>query len=83
MDDRNLMENLLMLEKGACDLYLHAGIESATPNVNTEFKNALNDSLQMQDDIYKKMEAKGWYPADTAEAAKMQSVKQKFVSQSA
>ena len=80
MDDRNVMENLLMLEKGVCDLFLHASIESATQNVNTSFKNALNDSLCMQDDIYHKMQAKGWYPTENADQNKMQSLKQKYAS---
>ena len=30
MDDKNLMENLLLLEKGVCDLYLHGTIEAST-----------------------------------------------------
>ena len=45
MNDQNLMENLLNLEKGACDLYLHGTVESATPEVQQYFKNALNRSL--------------------------------------
>ena len=30
MDDKNLMENMLLLEKGVCDLYLHGTVESST-----------------------------------------------------
>ena len=37
MNDQMIMENLLLTEKGACDLYLHGAIESATPNVNNAF----------------------------------------------
>lgn len=81
MDDRNLMENMLMLEKGICDLYMHGAIESSTENVHQTFSNSLNDSLKLQDDIYKKMQAKGWYQTDTAETAKLNSVKQKFSAQ--
>ncbi|MBE6827721.1 MAG: spore coat protein [Ruminococcaceae bacterium] len=80
MDDRNLMENLLMLEKGACDLYTHGTVESATPEVTQQFKNALNDSLCMQGDIFKKMQAKGWYAPEQAEASKLGTVKQKFAT---
>ena len=28
MDDKNLMESLLMSTKGVCDLYMHGSIES-------------------------------------------------------
>ena len=78
MDDKNLMENILQLEKGACDLFMHGTIESATTSVNKTFRDALNESLKMQDTIYTKMAAKGWYPKEQAEQAKINSVRQKF-----
>ena len=51
MDDKCIMENLLLTEKGVCDLYVHGTIESSTANVHQTFNQALNDSLCMQDDI--------------------------------
>lgn len=81
MDDKCLMENLLLVEKGACDLYMHGTIESNTANVRSAFSKALSDSLCLQDDLYKKMAAKGWYPAEQAEQQKIQQVKQKFAAQ--
>lgn len=81
MDDKNIAEGILLLEKGVCDLYLHGTIESATGNVHSAFKAALNDSLCMQNNLYNEMAAKGWYPADQAEQNKINSVKQKFSAQ--
>ena len=81
MHDKCLMENLLLVEKGVCDLYMHGTIESGTANVRSAFNKALGDSLCMQDDIYKKMTAKGWYPTEQAEQQKIQQVKQKFAAQ--
>lgn len=81
MEDKNLMENILLLEKGACDLFLHGAIESSTDNVHKTFNTALNDSLCMQDTVYDKMAAKGWYPTEQAEQNKVSSVKQKFSAQ--
>lgn len=81
MDDKNLMENILLLEKGVCDLFMHGTIESSTGNVHTAFSNALDDSLCLQDTIYSKMAAKGWYPAEQADVTKVNSVKQKFSTQ--
>lgn len=78
MDDKNLMQDILLLEKGVCDLYMHGTIESPTPNVNQVFKSALNESLCMQDDIYKKMQAKGWYSTEQADQSKIATLKQKF-----
>lgn len=78
MDDKNLMEDVLLIEKGVCDLYMHGAIESSTKNVHTAFNDALNDSLSMQDMIYDKMSQKGWYPTENAQQSKVDQVKQKF-----
>ena len=66
MDDKCIMENLLLVTKGACDLYLHGSIESPTANVHQAFTSALGSALSMQDAIYKQMSAKGWYQTETA-----------------
>ncbi len=78
MQDKDLMQNMLLLEKGVCDLYMHGSIEASTQNINQAFKTALNESLTMQDSIYQQMSAKGWYSADTAEQDKINQAKQKF-----
>ncbi len=78
MDDRQLMENMLILEKGGCDLMMHGTIESADPEVKRAFNCSLNSSLQMQGDIYAKMQQKGWYPTQQVEMQKKAAVKQKF-----
>ncbi len=80
MDDKNLMQNILLLEKGVCDLYMHGSIESSTQNVHQAFKTALNESLSMQDTLYTEMSAKGWYPVEQAEQSKIENLKQKFSS---
>ena len=81
MDDRQIMENILLTTKGACDLYLHGSIESSTGNVHQAFTTALNDTLCMQDEIYKKMAAKGWYPSEKATQQQISQVKQKYSAQ--
>lgn len=81
MDDKNLMENILLLEKGVCDLYMHGTIESSTDNVHQAFNAALNNALCMQDEIYDKMAAKGWYPVQQVEQNKINTVRQKFSGQ--
>ena len=78
MNDRNLMENILLLEKGVCDLLMHGSIESSTGNVNQTFRTSLSDALTMQDHIYARMSEKGWYQAEQADASKVGSVRQKF-----
>ena len=44
------------------------------------FGAALTDSLSMQDDIYQKMSAKGWYQTAQADAQQMAQVRQKFAA---
>ena len=78
MDDKNLMENLLLLEKGVCDLYLHGTMEASTQNVHGAFRSALSESLGVQDTVYSKMASKGWYPSEQADATKVNNLKQKF-----
>ncbi len=81
MEDRDLMEKELLIIKGVCDLYLHGAIESTTAEVHEAFKCALNESLNIQNKIYNLMASKGWYKTDTAEQAKINTVKQKFMAQ--
>ncbi len=81
MDDKNLMEDILLLEKGACDLYMHGTLESSTANVHQAFCKALNDSVCMQDQVYDKMAEKGWYPSEQAEQNKINTVRAKFTAQ--
>ena len=80
MDDKNLMQNLLLLEKGCCDLYMHGAVESATKNVLGAFSSAYDDSLSMQGEIFSKMQQKGWYNIPDVEQTKIDRLKQKFAA---
>ena len=80
MDDKTIMASVLGNVKGMCDLAMHGTIESATPAVHTAFKNALDEMLCLQNQVYSEMSKKGWYPAEKAEAAKITAAKQKFQS---
>ena len=81
MNDRELLEDILLTVKGGSDLYLHGTIESATPNVHSAFDNALCSSLKAQNEIYNKMAQKGWYPSEQAEQKKIDQARQKFSAQ--
>ena len=78
MQDQVIMNNVLTSVKNACDIFMHGTIESATPNVNSAFKQALNDCLCMQNEIYSKMASKGWYPSTSAQQQQIQQTKQKY-----
>lgn len=81
MQDKELMEQELLTIKGVCDLYLHGAIESTTAEVHMAFKDALNESLDIQNKIYNLMKERGWYQTDTAEQTKIDTAKQKFTAQ--
>ena len=81
MEDKDLMEQELLIIKGVCDLYLHGTIESTTAEVHMAFKDALNESLNIQNKIYNLMKERNWYQTDTAEQTKIDTVKQKFSNQ--
>lgn len=78
MQDKNLMQDMLLLEKGVCDLYMHGSIESSTQPIQQAFKAALNESLQMQDCIYQEMQAKGWYQTEQADQNQIDTLRRKF-----
>ena len=83
MQDKLLMQDILMLEKGVCDLYMHGAIESSTNNISEAFKCALNDSLNMQNEIYSEMQSKGWYTTENAEQDKINTLRTKFTNMQA
>ncbi len=78
MDDKTIMTTILSNVKGACDLMMHGSIESSTPNVHTTFKTVLNDTLDVENQIYSKMSEKGWYPMQSVEQQKIDQTRQKF-----
>lgn len=81
MEDRTIMDSILSVTKGACDLMMHGAIESSTPDVHSAFTQSFNETLSMQNEIYKKMSEKGWYPTQQAEQQKIAAAKQKFSGQ--
>lgn len=78
MEDKDLMEKELLIVKGVCDLYLHGTIESSTAEVHSAFKDALNESLDIQNKLYNLMAEKGWYKTETVEQTKIDTAKQKY-----
>ena len=78
MNDRDIMENLLLTTKGVCDLYLHGAVESGTQNVHSVFDSALSESICMQNQIYQKMSEKGWYTAQSATPDQLAAVQTEF-----
>ena len=80
MNDKEILEGILLTNKGVCDLYLHGSIESSTPKVHQAFNRALDSALCMQNNIYSQMTGRGWYAVEQAQPQQLQQVKQKFAN---
>lgn len=80
MEDRDLMQKELLVIKAVCDLYLHGTLEATTAEVHSAFKNALNESINIQNKIYTLMAEKGWYNMQNVEQQKINTVKQQYAS---
>ena len=80
MEDRDLMQKELLVIKAVCDLYLHGTLEATTAEVHAAFKNALNESLNIQNKIYTLMAEKGWYNMQNVEQQKIDTLKQQYAS---
>ncbi|HBR32065.1 MAG: spore coat protein [Eubacteriales bacterium] len=78
MDDKSLMESLLITVKGASGIYYHGMVESSTANVRNTFDNALSKTLQMQNDIFCRMRDKGWYQTQPVDQKQITQTAQKF-----
>ena len=78
MNDKEIMENILLNLKGECDLMMHGAIESSNADVHSAFTSCFNDTLAMQNEVYAKMAAKGWYPTQYADSQQINAVKQKY-----
>lgn len=80
MEDRDIMQKDLLVIKAVCDLYLHGTLEATTAEVHNAFKNALNESINIQNKIYTLMAEKGWYNMQNVEQQKIDTVKQEYAS---
>ena len=80
MTDREYMDDILLTSKTMSSLYHYAVQESPTGNLHAEFKTILNESLDMQHDIYNIMSQKGWYQTETAPQQQIEQVKTKFAN---
>lgn len=61
MNDRLLLENMLLLLKSTVEVYVHGSLESSNKPVHNILKHNLDETIKMQDDLYNKMTEYGWY----------------------
>ena len=78
MSDKERMEDTLSDHKFITSEYNTYTSEAATPGVWNTMMNILNEEHHIQQDIWKEMNSRGWYPVEKAEENKLTQAKQKF-----
>jgi spore coat protein CotF len=78
MTDREYMDDILLTSKVISNLYHYAVQESSTDELHYQFKDILNQSLEMQHQVFSLMQQKGWYNMQPAEQQKINQTKSSF-----
>ena len=78
MTDREYMDDILLTSKTISNLYHYAVQESPTDELHYQFKDILNQSLEMQHQIFSVMQQKGWYKNEVADTQKINTAKNNF-----
>lgn len=78
MDSKTMLEGILWDLKGLSDLFLHGTIESSTNEIHKVFKNALDETLTLQKDLYNLMSEEGMYSVSNVSETKITKIKGKF-----
>ena len=76
--DQQIAGDILTSQKHATELYNQFAVEAKMPELHSDFMEMLNQEHQMQQEIFKLMEEKGWYPIEMAEAEKIEKTKKMF-----
>ena len=61
MNDKLIMENILLLLKGTCEVYVHGSQEASNKKIHEILTESLAEILKMQYEVYTKMTECGWY----------------------
>lgn len=61
MNDKLILENVLLLLKGCAEVYVHGTEEASNKIIHETLKDGLDDILKMQHEVYEEMVASGWY----------------------
>lgn len=83
MKDKLVMENILLLLKGTCEVYVHGTQEASNKKVHEVLKDCLNELLKMQYEVYTKMTECGWYQINNIKQSEIEKTLTKLQSKEA
>ena len=78
--EKETMHDCLDTEKYLIGIYQTALTEAATPEVVQTLTDLLSDNFRMQQQLFREMNSRGWYPVTKAEEQKIAQMKQKFAA---
>ena len=76
--EKELMNDLLTSVKQVCSAYNVGITESSCTNLRTHLTNCLNDTQQIEYQIFDAMKQRGWYQIKKAQSQDVQNAKTKF-----
>lgn len=76
--DQEKMRDVLYSEKYLTSTYNTVVTECATPEVLSSMTSLLDETHKMQQQVFREMNSRGWYPVAPAEQQKIDETKQKF-----
>jgi spore coat protein CotF len=79
--DQDILNDMLASQKFITGGYNTFTSECATPAIRNDFMSILGDEHRIQADVFTEMQARGFYPTETADKTKINEAKQKFASQ--
>ena len=78
LTEKELLNDALSSEKQLLHVYSTYLAEASCPNPRNELTRVFNETQQMQFELFKAMEQRGWYPIQNAELQQVQQTVDKF-----
>ncbi len=78
MNDKLIMENILLLLKGSCEVYVHGTQEASNKKIHDVLKSGLDEMLKLQDEVYQKMVECRWYQVSNINTKEIDKTIQKL-----
>ena len=78
MDDKTMLEGILWDLKVLGDLCLHGSIESGVNELHNSFIKALNEILELQNELFSVMSNLGMYNVTNVEVSKINKTLSKY-----
>ncbi len=61
MNDKTILESILLLLKSTIEVYVHGTLESSNKTIQNTLKNCLDETIKMQFETFNKMNDYGYY----------------------